>query len=194
MARPSCRRYSGIASRGPGRLSFLLFLLRVDAMHDRLSPAATLPVDHDRALLVGRAWVPAVSGAVLVVVRGDDLVDASRVAPTSSALMNLDDPAVALRAVRDLPVVAKLADALANSSEAHRDSNKPWLMAPCDLQAIKAAGVTFVASMLERVIEEQARGDPAKALSVRTAIVAVIGDDLASVRPGSSEAARLKDA
>jgi fumarylacetoacetate (FAA) hydrolase family protein len=67
------------------------------------------------------------------------------------------------------------------------------LLAPCDLQAIKASGVTFVSSMLERVIEEQARGDPAKAESIRKAIVGVIGDDLASVRPGSPEAARLKD-
>jgi len=108
--------------------------------------------------------------------------------------MNLDDPAGALRAAPDLPRVAKLVDVLTNSAEDHRDAAKPWLMAPCDLQAIKAAGVTFVASMLERVIEEQARGDPGKAETVRGAIVAVIGDDLASVRPGSSEAARLKDA
>ena len=48
-----------------------------------------------------------------------------------------------------------------------RDGDLPWLLAPCDLQAIKAAGVTFVASMLERVIEEQARGDPARAEAVR---------------------------
>jgi fumarylacetoacetate (FAA) hydrolase family protein len=66
------------------------------------------------------------------------------------------------------------------------------LLAPCDLQAIKASGVTFVSSMLERVIEEQARGDASKAEAVRASIVAVIGDDLASIRPGSPEAARLK--
>ncbi len=70
----------------------------------------------------------------------------------------------------------------------------PWFLAPCDLAAIKAAGVTFVSSMLERVIEEQARGDPAKAEAVRKAVVAIIGDDLSRVRPGSPEAARLKDA
>jgi fumarylacetoacetate (FAA) hydrolase family protein len=93
-----------------------------------------------------------------------------------------------------LPRVAALADVLANSAEDVRAPALPWLVAPCDLQAIKAAGVTFVASMLERVIEEQARGDPARAESVRHAIVAVIGNDLASVRPGSKEAARLKDA
>jgi fumarylacetoacetate (FAA) hydrolase family protein len=66
-------------------------------------------------------------------------------------------------------------------------------MAPCDLQAIKAAGVTFVASMLERVIEEQARGDASKAESVRKAVVAVIGDNLSAVQPGSPAAMKLKD-
>ncbi len=159
-----------------------------------LNVAATLPVDHERALLVGRAWVPAVDGAVLVAVQGADLVDATRVAPTSAALMNLPDPAAALRGAGTLPRLAKLADVLANSTEDHRDGNAPWLLAPNDLQAIKAAGVTFVASMLERVIEEQARGDPAKAESVRHAIVSVIGDNLSSVKPGSPEAARLKEA
>ena len=163
-------------------------------MDTRLTSAATLPEDAERALLVGRAWVPAVDGAVLVAVRGDDLVDLSSIAPTSSALMNLRDPAQTIRKPGKLPRVASLAEALANSAEGRRASSQPWLMAPCDLQAIKAAGVTFVASMLERVIEEQARGDPAKALSVRQAIVAVIGDNLSSVRPGSAEAARLKDA
>jgi len=159
-----------------------------------LSTATTLPIDRERALLVGRAFVPAVAGAVLVAVRGDDLVDATAVAPTSSMLMNLDDPAAAIRDARSLPPIARLDDVLANSDEERRDAGKPWLLAPNDLQAIKAAGVTFVASMLERVIEEQARGDPAKAESVRRAIVAVIGDNLSNVRPGSPEAARLKDA
>jgi len=163
-------------------------------MDTRLTSAATLPEDAERALLVGRAWVPAVDGAVLVAVRGDDLVDLSSIAPTSSALMNLRDPAQTIRKPGKLPRVASLAEALANSAEGRRASSQPWLLAPCDLQAIKAAGVTFVASMLERVIEEQARGDPARAESVRRAIVAVIGDNLSSVRPGSAEAARLKDA
>jgi len=83
-------------------------------------------------------------------------------------------------------------EVLANSDEAHRDAQRPWLLAPCDLQAIKAAGVTFVASMLERVIEEQARGDASRAESVRRAVVAVIGENLRAVRPGSPEAAQLK--
>ena len=68
------------------------------------------------------------------------------------------------------------------------------MLAPCDLQALKAAGVTFVASMLERVIEEQARGDASKAAAVREAVVAIMGDNLSLVKPGSEQAAQLKQA
>jgi fumarylacetoacetate (FAA) hydrolase family protein len=57
----------------------------------------------------------------------------------------------------------------------------PWFLAPCDLQAIKASGVTFVSSLLERVIEEQARGNPSKAAAVRRSIASVIGDNLSGV-------------
>jgi fumarylacetoacetate (FAA) hydrolase family protein len=163
-------------------------------MQERLTVATTLPEDRARATLIGRAWVPAFDGAVLVGVQDDHLVDLTAVAPTSSALANLHDPAAAVRGAGALPRIAPLASVLANSAEGARDPALPWLLAPCDLQAIKAAGVTFVASMLERVIEEQARGDPAKAESVRGVIVGIIGDDLAKVRPGSPEAARLKDA
>jgi len=89
--------------------------------------------------------------------------------------------------------IASTAEVLANSAHDRRDAALPWLLAPCDLQAIKAAGVTFVASMLERVIEEQARGDAGKAQAVRRAVVDVIGDNLSSVKPGSPEAMKLKD-
>jgi len=151
---------------------------------------ATLPADAQQATLVGRAWV-AGQGAVLVKVEGDMLVDLSRLAPTCSALLDLPEPAAAVRAHRGAPL-APVADVLANSGADARVDDTPWLLAPCDLQAIKASGVTFVASMLERVIEEQARGNPALAESVRKEVVAVIGDDLSKVRPGSPEAAQLK--
>ena len=73
-----------------------------------------------------------------------------------------------------------------------QDPDNLHLLAPCDLQPIKAAGVTFVASLLERVIEERARGDASRAQEVREAVVALVGDDLSKVRPGSAQAARLK--
>ncbi len=162
-------------------------------MRERLTLEHCLPADRAQATLIGRVWSPAVDGPVLAVVRGDVLVDLSRLAPTAQGLLELDDPVRAVRGARDLPRIGDLSTVLANSSERERDGAAPWLLAPCDLQAIKASGVTFVSSMLERVIEEQARGDPAKAEAVRRSIVAVIGDNLSSVKPGSPEAARLKD-
>ena len=143
-------------------------------------------------MLIGRLWVPALDGPVLVRVDGDDLIDISSIAPTASDLFERNDAVAQLRA-HPLPRIGTLARALANTSEEARDPSAPWLLAPCDLQAIKAAGVTFVASMLERVIEEQARGDPAKAEGVRRTITGIVGDNLRSVAPGSPAAARVKD-
>ena len=158
----------------------------------RLTPPACLPTDADRALLVGRLWMPSVDGPALVLVAGDDLLDLSAIAPTSSELFDRLGVVQEIQA-RQLPRIASLPAALANASAEVQDPSQPWLMAPCDLQAIKAAGVTFVASMLERVIEEQARGDPAKAEGVRRKITGIVGDNLRNVQPGSAEAARVKD-
>ncbi len=166
----------------------------MERMASRLTAGRCLPEDRERALLVGRAWDPRVGGPVLVRLAGDDLVDLSDVAATMTGLLDLDDPGGAIRAARLRPRFAALGDVLANSDPDGRDARAPWLVAPCDLAAIKAAGVTFVSSMLERVIEEQARGDPAKAETVRRAVVAIIGDDLSRVHPGSPDALRLKDA
>ena len=162
-------------------------------MKERLTPEASLPVDHDRATLIGRVWQPGPAGPTVVRAQSDGVYDLSSVAATTSQLFELGEPVESIRRAGALPRLATLADALANSAEGDRDPARPWFLAPCDLQAIKASGVTFVSSMLERVIEEQARGDPSKAEVVRHAIVAVIGDNLSSVRPGSPEAARLKE-
>jgi fumarylacetoacetate (FAA) hydrolase family protein len=161
-------------------------------IHERLTVAASLPDDAGDALLVGRVFVPAVGGPVLVQVVGDDLLDLSTIASISSELLDRADAIDAIRQTR-LPRIGSLAAALANAAPAGRDTAAPWLLAPGDLQAIKAAGVTFVASMLERVIEEQARGDPGKAEGVRARIAGIVGDNLRNVRPGSAEAARIKD-
>jgi len=129
---------------------------------------------------------------VLVRVTPEGVYDLSALAPTSSDLLELPDAAQAVRAHAG----TRLGDTNAivhNSDYRQRQPHLPWLLAPCDLQALKAAGVTFVASMLERVIEEQARGDASKAQAVRDAVVAVIGDNLRQVKPGSAEAARLKE-
>lgn len=155
--------------------------------------SASLPQDVAQALLVGRVWLEGV-GPVVVLVRADGVYDLSSLAGTASQLLELPDVAARVRAAAiTLPRLAATPAVLANSASAMRRPDVPWLLAPCDLQAIKAAGVTFVASMLERVIEEQARGDASKAEAVRAAVVGVIGDNLASVRPGSSEADKLKE-
>ena len=153
------------------------------------------PQDLDNALLIGRIWVPGI-GPVLVAATPQGLWDLSALAPTSSALLELPDVASRVRAHLGNGQARNLGSAeavITNSDEADRDTSRPWLLAPCDLQAVKAAGVTFVASMLERVIEEQARGDASKAEAVRQAVVAVIGDNLRSVQPGSPASARLKE-
>jgi fumarylacetoacetate (FAA) hydrolase family protein len=81
---------------------------------------------------------------------------------------------------------------LANSDESLRDPAKPFFLAPCDLQVVKAAGVTFATSLIERLIEEQADGDPSKAEEVRARVVAQIGTDLSKLKPGSAQAMQLK--
>jgi fumarylacetoacetate (FAA) hydrolase family protein len=153
-----------------------------------------LPADAARATLVGRAWLPAADGPAPVIVNNGDLFDASVVAPTCSQLLDLDELPKALRSAGALPRVGSVGAALANSAADSHDPRRPSLLAPCDLQAIKASGVTFVASLLERVIEEQARGDAGRADAVRQSLVAIIGDNLRDIRPGSSQAARVKDA
>ncbi|MEJ1158050.1 fumarylacetoacetate hydrolase family protein [Prosthecomicrobium sp. N25] len=157
-----------------------------------LSPAAILPADHAHATLVGRVWRPGL-GPSLVTLRGDDVIDiTSRLAPTVRDLAEQPDPAAVVAAAAG-ERVGPVADILANSDEDRRDPSRPWFLAPIDLQAVKAAGVTFVISLLERVIEEQARGAPEKAASTRAAIDKIIGHDLRALEPGSPQALKVKE-
>jgi fumarylacetoacetate (FAA) hydrolase family protein len=161
-------------------------------MLNHLTTAMCLPLDAASATLVGRVWLNEV-GPVLVCIKPDGVYDLSSAAVTMSDLLELDDPAAAVRQHAG----TRLGDTeaiLKNSSQDERNPALPWFLAPCDLQAIKASGVTFISSMLERVIEEQARGDASRADSVRQAVVAVIGDNLSSIKPGSSASAKLKEA
>ena len=108
-------------------------------------------------------------GPAVVAVRGDGVYDISALAPTMRDLCEASDPAAIVRTGKGQRV-GTLGDILANTPEDRRDPSKPWLLAPIDLQAIKAAGVTFPRSMLERVIEEQARGSPEKAEAIRKSV------------------------
>ena len=156
-----------------------------------LTPAAVLPRDGDRGCLVGRIWQAGSPGGPLpVLVREDGLFDLSPVAATTADLMALPDPAAAARDGAGAKV-GDLASVLSASAGA-TDGEALRLLAPADLQALKACGVTFVRSMLERVIEEQAKGDPALAAEVRRAIADEIGASLSDLRPGSDQAAKVK--
>ncbi len=112
---------------------------------------------------------------------------------TMSRWLEEEDPVGAIRK-RGAPLALDLDALLANSAHDARDAAKPWLLAPIDLQAVKAAGVTYVRSMLERVIEERCRGDASLAAAVRIEVRGIIGDDLANLVPGSAEALKVKEA
>ncbi len=150
-----------------------------------------LPDDSDRAVLVGRIWRPEKAGPSVVALRGVELVDISATAATMRDLCEAAEPAALAHDARGEPV-GLLSEILANTPRDKRDPKKPWLLAPIDLQAVKAAGVTFAVSMLERVIEEKARGAPELAAAVRTEITGLIGNDLAKLKPGSPPAMALK--
>jgi fumarylacetoacetate (FAA) hydrolase family protein len=155
-----------------------------------------LPTDGAAGTLVGRAWVPGnPAGPSVVLVRDSDLFDLSKSYATVSALLSQPDAVGAVRdAAAHAPVLCSLDACLANTPPDLRDTARPYLLPPTDLQAIKACGVTFAASMLERVIEERAKGDPASAEGVRQVIAREIGSDLRRIKPGSAEADKLKQA
>ena len=156
-----------------------------------LSVKDLLPEDGTKGTLVGRVWLPQANGPAVVAVRGDGVFDVTAKFPTISALCEEDNPAKALAATKG-ERIGDLDAIVANTAPDGRDQKKPWLLAPVDLQTLKAAGVTFAISMLERVIEERAKGNPASAEAIRREVTRLIGDDLSKLKPGSDQAMRLK--
>ncbi|MDG4908970.1 fumarylacetoacetate hydrolase family protein [Mesorhizobium sp. WSM4898] len=143
-------------------------------------------------LFVGRARISEASHPLVVTVRAGEVIDiTSSAAPTVRDLCELKDPAAYVRSAR-AKAIGTLEDIAANSFESQRDAKKPILLSPVDLQAVKASGVTFVVSLLERVIEEQARGSAEKADAIRADIAGLIGHDLSKLKPGSPEAMEIK--
>jgi fumarylacetoacetate (FAA) hydrolase family protein len=153
----------------------------------------TLPEDAERAVLVGRVWDPRAGGPSPVVVRDGVVHDLSEVVATVSELADAPD-LVAL--VREAPArpLGTVDEVVANARPDGRDPARPWILSPIDLQAVKAAGVTFAASLLERVIEERAGGDPTAAAAVRDELTRLLGAEIRDVVPGSPAALRLRDA
>ncbi|WP_377278317.1 fumarylacetoacetate hydrolase family protein [Rhizobium sp. R86522] len=143
-----------------------------------------LPEDSSQAVLVGRVWSKAAAGPCPVIVRNGTLCDLTGLASTVSGLFEFEDLAERLMAEENLPALGTLNQFL--SGEAGH------LLAPIDLQAVKAAGVTFADSMLERVIEEQAKGDAGRAQAIREKLAPVLGDSLRGLVAGSEQAAKVK--
>ncbi|WP_406636054.1 fumarylacetoacetate hydrolase family protein [Pseudarthrobacter quantipunctorum] len=154
-----------------------------------LSPSAVLPEDAGSALLIGRVWDVETSGPRVVAVQGGDVYDLQPLAGTVSELLERPDVVADVRAAMTRPrwstpeiIKASLA----------RDTARPYLLAPVDLQVVKACGVTFVDSMIERVIEERCGGDASRARQTRELVSTALGGSIASIRPGSPEAAEAK--
>jgi fumarylacetoacetate (FAA) hydrolase family protein len=162
-----------------------------------LDPTNSLPSDGLQGTLLARAWLPAeltgsVAGPSPVWLREDGVFDLSGVRPTMAELL-AEKPLELLHSASLSEPVSSVADLVANSLGPDRNPARPYLLAPVDLQAIKACGVTFACSLLERLIEERAAGKPQYAAEIRGQIVDRVGKDLASIVPGSPDAEKLKE-
>ena len=157
-----------------------------------LTPGQVLPDDGLAGTLVGRVWIGgALPGPAVVALRPEGVFDLSTQYPTMSTLLDTAQPAAAVRAAAG-ERLCSVDELLANSLPGTRNEALPWLLAPCDLQVVKAAGVTFAASLIERVIEEQARGDASRAQGLRKQVTELIGARLSDIQPGSPQAMALK--
>ncbi|MCF1743466.1 fumarylacetoacetate hydrolase family protein [Paradevosia shaoguanensis] len=144
-------------------------------------------------VLLGRARVPGFDHPRVITVRDGIVLDiTAKGAATSRDICERADAAAYVKAVKG-NAIGSLADILANSEAAKSDASRPSLLSPIDLQAIKASGVTFVVSLLERVIEEQARGDKSRADALRQDILTLVGTNLSDLVPGSPAAMKVKE-
>jgi fumarylacetoacetate (FAA) hydrolase family protein len=150
--------------------------------------AIALTVDAmQKGEFLGRVWREGVGPCIVTARKGRVIDITTKARPTSRDVCEADDPAQALQMTKGEDIGA-LADVLSGGVKGVS------ILAPVDLQVLKAAGVTFASSMLERVIEEKARGDASLADAIRKDITRLIGDDLSKLVPGSPEAMALKQA
>ena len=163
-------------------------------MNDGVNVFDYLPEDRFAGILLGRAWLPAelaggIAGPSPVLVTGDGVFDLSGIAPTTSQLLNRG-----FKGLEGRDGLVSLGDyerIMANTLAGRRE-DQPLFLSPFDLQSIKACGVTFAVSMIERVIEERAAGDANRAAEVRDRVLGVIGGDIDSLVPGSADAVKLE--
>jgi fumarylacetoacetate (FAA) hydrolase family protein len=157
-----------------------------------ISKISQLPDDLADALLVGRVWrTEPQAGPAVVAIRRGMVYDITAHANTMADLLDRDDLLEVAQSApgENLGSVSVLID---RTLSGNRESDAPYLLAPCDLQAIKACGVTFAVSLLERLIEEQAAGDASRADALRIELAKTIGTDLSAIKPGSAAAEKLK--
>ncbi len=156
----------------------------------------SIAIYEAEGVFVGRIWVPEQKGPSPVAIIAGDIYDFSKLTATSSQLLNQAHPLdFILKFYRSkwVDCLGPLEDVMMNCHPDLRNLARPLLLSPCDLQAIRACGVTFVSSMLERVIDEFARGRSSKAGDLRGSIMEEVGETLSTIRPGSLSSERLKD-
>jgi len=158
-----------------------------------LSEGDILPQDRFDGALAARIWRADVGGPSVAAVRSEGVYDVSARFPTMRDLCEQASPAAELRSAKG-EHLGCLCDILARTPPEARSDDAPRLLAPVDLQALKAAGVTFAQSLVERVIEERARGSRDGAAEARTTIARILGDEIDRIKPGSEAAMRLKEA
>ncbi len=161
----------------------------------KFSSSEILPEDATRGELIGRAWVSGENaGPSVISIREDGVYDLSVLVATSADLMDHGNPLAIASATEGAVRLCSVDEIIDNTSAATTDPALPILLSPVDLQCIKACGVTFAKSVIERVIEERAGGDPEKANEIRALIAEKIGGDLSNVQPGTQMAEDLKAA
>ena len=144
----------------------------------------------EAARLVGRVWRPEHKGPSIVIVREGSLYDVTADIATVADLLDADS--VALFDELKGELLGPVTDFLAEPAEMKNGANRACLIAPCDLQALKACGVTFARSMIERVIDERTAGDSERADAIRQRIGNLIGGSLTNVRAGSEAAEEVR--
>lgn len=158
-------------------------------MDTTLIESEILPQNCDSAVLVGRVWSNERKGPCPILVDNNLLHDLTSFSPTLAGLLEITDLNQVLSNASDTPILGQLDEFLPN-----RDGkgSAGYLLAPCDLQPIKAAGVTFVDSILERLIEEECKGDSRKSKIIRARLTSIVGENVRGVKPASEKAASIK--
>jgi fumarylacetoacetate (FAA) hydrolase family protein len=159
-----------------------------------LTAASVLPSDSSDALLIGRIWDVETSGPRVVAVHKEEVFDLQHLASTVSELLERPDPAADVREVLAARSGsgARWTTTDVVDASLRRETDRPYLLAPVDLQVIKACGVTFVDSMIERVIEERCSGDASRAAAIREVLGTALGGSISGIRPGSPRAVETK--